>query len=149
MEIKQQIMDDLKEAMRSGAAEQRDTLRNLRAAIKQVEIDEQQTLDDAGVIDVLGRQAKQRRESIVEYEAGGREDLAAQERRELAIIETYLPRQFSADEIRALARQTIDELGVTDPRGMGQVMGQLMPQLRGQADGRLVNQIVRELLQKQ
>lgn len=148
MDIKQQINDDLKEAMRGGDQARRDALRLLRAAIKQVEVDAQTSLDDAGVIDVISRQAKQRRESIAEYEAGGRADLVEKERQELAYIEAYLPRQLGEDEIRALAQAAIDEVGVSDPRGMGQVMARLMPQLKGQADGRLVNQIVRGLLQK-
>lgn len=146
MTVREQLQNDMKEAMRSGDNERRDTLRMLMAAIKQVEIDEQKTLDEAGVLNVLTKQAKQRRESIADYEAAGRPEMAAQEKSELAVIETYLPQMMGREEIRALATAVIADLGVTDARSMGQVMGRLMPQVKGKADGRLVNEVVRELL---
>ncbi|MCA9963918.1 MAG: GatB/YqeY domain-containing protein [Anaerolineales bacterium] len=147
MSLKQQLQDDLKEAMRGGDAARRDVLRLMMAAIKQAEVDGQKTLDDAGVQEVLTKQAKQRRESITDYENAGRADLAAGEQAELTIIEVYLPQMMSEAEVRAVAATLIAELGVTDAKGMGQVMGRLMAQLKGKADGRLVNQVVRDLLQ--
>lgn len=147
MSLKQQLQDDLKEAMRGGDAARRDVLRLMMAAIKQAEVDGQKTLDDAGVQEVLTKQAKQRRESITDYENAGRADLAAGEQAELTIIEVYLPQMMSEAEVRAVAAALIAELGVTDAKGMGQVMGRLMAQLKGKADGRLVNQVVRDLLQ--
>lgn len=147
MSLKQQLQDDLKEAMRGGDAARRDVLRLMMAAIKQAEVDSQKALDDAGVQDVLTKQAKQRRESITDYENAGRADLAAGEQAELAIIEVYLPQMMSEAEVRAVAAELIAELGVTDAKGMGQVMGRLMAQLKGKADGRVVNQVVRDLLQ--
>lgn len=147
MSLKKQLQDDLKEAMRSGDAARRDVLRLMMAAIKQSEVDGQATLDDAGVQEILTKQAKQRRESMADYESAGRADLAAAEQAELVLIEAYLPQQMSADEVRAVAAGLIVELGVTDAKGMGQVMGRLMAQLKGKADGRLVNQVVRDLLQ--
>lgn len=132
--------------MRSGEAERRDVLRLLVAAIKQEEVDQRQTLEDSQVQEVLVKQAKQRRESIVDAEQAGRPDLAEAEQRELTIIEEYLPQQMSRDEVEAVARQVIEELGVQDMKSMGQVMGRLMPQLKGQADGRVVSDVVRELL---
>ena len=146
MTLKEQLQNDIKQAMRDGNGLRRDVLRMVTAAIKQVEVDERIVLDDAGVEDVLRRQAKQRRESIVDYEKAGRTDSVEEETAELAIIESYLPQMLSRDEIAALARPIIDELGVTDVKGMGQVMSKLMPQLHGNADGRLVNEVVRELL---
>lgn len=148
MTVRETILSDLKSAMKSGDTESRNTLRSLTAAIKQVEIDTGKSLDDAGVQAVVMKQAKQRRESMAEYERAGRDDLVAQEQRELAIIDRYVPQMMGRAEIATVARQTIDELGVTDMKGMGQVMGQLMGQLRGKADGRLVNDVVRELLQR-
>ena len=147
MSLKQQLQDDLKEAMRGGDAARRDVLRLMMAAIKQAEVVGQKTLDDAGVQEVLTKQAKQRRESITDYENAGRADLAAGEQAELTIIEVYLPQMMSEAEVRAVAAALIAELGVTDAKGMGQVMGRLMAQLKGKADGRLVNQVVRDLLQ--
>ncbi len=147
MALKEQLTEDMKTAMRAGDTEKRDTLRMLLAAIKQVEIDEQVVLDDAGVTAVLTRQAKQRRESIADYEQAGRGEMAAAEKSELDIIESYLPQMMDAAEIQALAVDIIAQLGVTDVKGMGQVMSRLMPQVKGKADGRLVNEIVRRLLQ--
>ena len=146
MSVREQIMADLKAAMKSGDTDTRDTLRGLTAAIKQVEIDSAKSLDDAGVEAVVMKQAKQRRESIAEYSRAGRTDLVEQEELELAILDRYIPQMMSQDEIEVIAAQTIADLGVTDVRGMGQVMGKLMPQLRGKADGRDVNIVVRRLL---
>ncbi|MCB0019108.1 MAG: GatB/YqeY domain-containing protein [Anaerolineales bacterium] len=149
MGIKNKLQADLKDAMKSGATDRRDVLRSLLAAVKQVEIDDQIQLDDEGVMDVLIKQAKQHRESIADFEKGGRAEMVAEEQHVLAIIEEYLPKQASEDEIRALAAAKIAELGVTNPKGMGQVMSAMMVDLKGQADGKVVSQIVRELLLNQ
>jgi uncharacterized protein YqeY len=119
----------------------------LLAAIKQAEVDGQMELDDAGVQAVLTKQAKQRRESIADYERAGREALADQEKAELLIIESYLPTMMTREEIADAAKQTISEVGATGPQDMGKVMGQLMPKVGGKADGSLVSEVVRELLQ--
>ncbi|MCA9972528.1 MAG: GatB/YqeY domain-containing protein [Anaerolineales bacterium] len=148
MSLKQKLTDDMKTAMRTGDTQKRDTLRMLLAAVKQTEIDDRTTLDDAGVQAVLTKQAKQRRESIADYEKAGRAEMVAEEAAELAVIESYLPQMMSAEAVRAEAQQVIAELGVTDVKGMGQVMSQLMPRLKGQADGRVVSAVVRELLQR-
>ncbi len=147
-DIRERMTADLKHAMQTGDTHTRDTLRLMMAAIKQEEVDSGRKLDDAGVMTVLLKQAKQRRESIEQYGRGGRSDLVSAESAELSIIESYLPKMLGADDIRALAEAIIQELGVTDSRGAGQVLNRLMPQVKGQADGKLVNQIVRELLQK-
>ncbi len=147
MGLKEQLLQDVKNAMRAGDNERRNTLRMLLAAIKQTEVDSRTTLDDAGIQSALSKQAKQRRESIADYERAGRDEMAAQEKAELAVIEAYLPQMMSREEIVTLARAVIAQLGVDSAKGMGQVMGRLMPQVKGKADGRLVNQVVRELLQ--
>ncbi len=147
MGLKEQIRSDMADAMRSGDTQRRDTLRMLAAAIKQVEVDDQTTLDDAGVLAVLNKQAKQRRESIAEYEKAGRADLVASEQDELVIIESYLPQMMSREEIAAIAAPIVAELGASGPKDMGKVMGRLMPQVKGKADGRDVNEVVRALLQ--
>lgn len=146
MDLKERLRTDMAEAMKSGNTQNRDTLRMLLAAVKQSEVDEKKSLDDAGVVGVLTKQAKQRRESIADYQKAGRVDLVVQEEAELALIEQYLPKQMGRDEVRAIAGQIIAELGVTDAKGTGQVMSRLMPKVKGQADGRLVNDVVRELL---
>lgn len=147
MSLKEQLRADMAAAMRDGENDKRNTLRMLLAAIKQTEVDDQVTLDDAGVQAVLTKQAKQRRESIADYEKAGRPEMVANEKMELDIIESYLPQMMGPEEVKALAAQVIADLGVSDIKGMGQVMGRLMPQLKGQADGRVVNEVVRELLQ--
>ena len=147
MSMKETLQQDRIAAMRAGDTAKRNAVGLLLAAIKQEEVDNQMTLDDEGVMEVLQRQAKQRRESIADYEKAGRPEMAATEEAELTIIESYLPQQMSREQITAVAAEIIAELGVTDARGMGQVMGRLMPKVKGQADGRLVNEVVRELLQ--
>lgn len=149
MSLKNTLQQDRIAAMKSGDTVKRNTLGLLLAAIKQEEIDSQTTLDDAGVQALLTKQTKQRRESIADYEKAGNPEMAASEGAELTIIESYLPQQMGRDEITAIAAEVIAELGVTDAKGMGQVMGKLMPKVKGQADGRLVNEVVRELLQNQ
>ena len=146
MELKKQLMADLKTAMREKDTQTRNTIRLMQSAIKQIEVDKRVTLDNDAVLAVLMKQAKQRRESIAEYEKGGRAELATVEKDELAIIDRYLPRMMTRDELKPLVRAALDETGVTDMKGMGKLMGRLMPQVKGKADGRLVNQVVREML---
>ncbi len=146
MNLKEQLMADLKVAMRAKDIETRNALRMLQAAIKQVEIDGGSALDEAGAMAVVTKQAKQRRESIKEYEAAGRDDLAAPEKVELAIFERYLPTLMSREEVEQIASKVIADVGATGPRDTGKVMGRLMGQLKGKADGGLVNQVVSALL---
>jgi uncharacterized protein YqeY len=146
MTLKEQLTQDTIAASKGGDKKKRDVLRMLQAAVKQVEIDDRVTLDDAGVQQVLTKQAKQRRESLAEYTKAGRDDLAAQEAYELEIIEAYLPQLMNREEIGVLVSQAITDTGASSPKDMGKVMGRLMPQVKGKADGRLVNQIVREQL---
>jgi len=148
MTLKERILEDMRAAMKSGDAAKRDTLRLIRAAIVNAEKAgaKEIQLDDAGVLDVLRRQAKQRRESIAEYKKAGREDLAEKESAELAIITAYLPAQLSRQEIVVAARQAIAQVGATSPAQMGAVMKILMPRLKGRADGKTVNAVVQELL---
>ncbi len=146
MELKQQLQADVAAAMRAGEAQRRNVLRGLLAAVKQAEVDGRQTLDDEGVQAVLRKEIKQRQESIADFEKAGRSADVEEQQQEIEIIEGYLPQMLSREEIAAAAAAIIAELGVTDVKGMGQVMGRLMPQLKGQADGRLVNEVVRDLL---
>jgi uncharacterized protein YqeY len=147
MELKERLIADRKQARLDGDKEKRDTLQLLLAAIKQIEVDEQTTLDDEQVESVLAKQAKQRRESIADAERAGRMDLVEIEKVELAVIEAYLPQMMSEDQVRQIAGEVIAEVGATNLKDMGSVMGQLMPRLQGQADGRVVSSVVRQLLQ--
>ncbi|MCX5995073.1 MAG: GatB/YqeY domain-containing protein [Chloroflexi bacterium] len=144
--LQEKLMNDLKAAMKG-----RDRLRQLviqlvRAGIQNAEIAQQKTLDDAGVLGVIAKEAKQRRESIVAFKKGNRPDLVAKEEAELAILLEYLPQQISREEIIAAARQVIKEVGAQGPGDKGKVMQKLMPQLKGKAEGRDINDIVTGLL---
>jgi uncharacterized protein YqeY len=146
MHPKDQILQDLKDAMRSGDTKRREALRLLTAAFKQVEVDQRKELTEDDVIGILTSEAKKRREAIEEAEKAGRAELAAQEKYELALIQTYLPQQLSRAEIEKFVREAVREVGATTPKDMGKVMKVLMPRLQGQADGKLVNTIVKEVL---
>ena len=147
MTIQEQLSDDLKTAMKAQDAVTKDTVRLIRAAMKNAEIEKGCLLDDAGALDVLARMAKQYRDSITTYRDNGREDLAVREEAELAVVARYLPEQLGEDEVRTLAEQAVAELGASGPQDRGKVMGRLMPQLKGKADGSVVNRIVGELLE--
>lgn len=146
MNPKEQIQQDLKEAMKSGDTRRREVLRLMMAAFKQVEVDKRIQLSDDDSISVLMTEAKKRRESIEEMDRAGRAALAEQERYELGVIEAYLPQQLSRAEIEDLVRAAIQESGATTPKDMGKVMQVLMPRVKGKADGKLVNAVVKDLL---
>ena len=142
MTMKTRLDDDLKQAMRDRDAPRRDVIRLLRSAIRNEEIRVQKDLDDDAVVQVLSRQAQQRRDSIEAFTQGNREDLADKERAELEIIMGYMPQQLSRDEIEELAVRTIAEVGASGPGDMGKVMSVIMPQVRGRAEGREVSAAV-------
>lgn len=147
--VRDQLRSDLRDAMRAKDVPRRNTIRMLEAAIKNAEIEKRGAdLPDADVLAILQRQVKQRRESIEQFEKGGRDDLAETERVEIAIIEQYLPRQLNREEVTERARAVIDQVGASGPGDRGKVMGMLMKELRGEADGSLVNAVVGELLAK-
>jgi len=146
MGLQQRIDEDYVAAMKAGEAERRNTLRLLRAALKNAGIEARGPLSEEAVTRVLAQQAKMRRDSIEQYDAGGRADLADAERAELAVIESYLPRQLAPDEIEAEARRVIAAAGARGPGDVGQVMRQLMADLAGRADGKVASDIVRRLL---
>ena len=142
MTMKTRLDDDLKQAMRDRDAPRRDVIRLLRSAIRNEEIRVQKDLDDDAVIQVLSRQAQQRRDSIEAFTQGNREDLADKERAELEIIMGYMPQQLSRDEIEELVARTVAEVGASGPGDMGKVMSVIMPQVRGRAEGREVSAAV-------
>lgn len=149
MSIKEKIHNDLKEAMKAGDALKRDTLRMLDSAIKNTEIEKMKRetgLADEEVIEVAARAVKQRKDSIEQYEKGGRADLAEKEKQELEILLAYLPEQMDEDNIREVVKGVIAETGASSKTDMGKVMGQAMGKLKGQADGNVVKKIVEEVL---
>jgi len=146
MNLKDRLTEDLRQSMRQGDERRKSTIRLVRAAIINAEIERGQDLGEDEVLAIIAKQAKQRRESVAEFAKGGRQDLVDQEEEELQILLSYLPAQMSRDEIEVAARQVIAEVGATSMAQMGEVMRRLMSQLKGKADGSLVNQVVREIL---
>jgi uncharacterized protein YqeY len=149
MSLKARLTDDMKAAMKGGDKERLAVIRLLNAAIKQREVDERIELDDAQVLAVLEKQMKQRRDSLTQYEAAGRHDLAAVERFELGVIQGYLPQALDADELAAAVAAAIAEAGATGPQDMGKVMAVLKPKVAGRADmGALSGLVKQQLAQK-
>lgn len=148
MTLQERLLKDLHKAMRQQDGVRRSTLRLLRAAIQNEEIAQRKSLDDAAVLAVVSRQARQRQESIEAYRNGNRLDLAEREEAELAILQEYLPEPLSHDMLVQLAAKVVKEVGATGPGEMGKVMSVLMPMVRSQADGTEVKRIVTLLLQE-
>lgn len=140
------IQEALKQAMIAKDATRRDTLRMIQSAFKQVEVDERRELTAEDAVAVLQREVKKRRESVEEARRIGRSDIADSEAEQLAVLEAFLPRQMSRDEIAVLVQEAIAATGASSGKDMGKVMSALMPKVKGLADGRLVNEVVRELL---
>jgi uncharacterized protein len=136
----------LKEAMRNKDSNRRDVIRMTLSAIKQVEIDTRKELTSDGVIEVLQKEAKKRRESIEEATKAGREAMAEEETYELGVLEEFLPRQLTYDEIKVIVQEVIASVGASSTKDTGKVMGPVMARVKGLADGRLVNQVVKDLL---
>jgi uncharacterized protein len=146
MSIKEQLQEDIKSAMRSKQADRLATLRLVSAAIKQKEVDERVELNDAAVLAVLEKMIKQRKDSIAQFQAGGRQDLVDIEQAELAILTTYMPAQLSEAEVTSTIEAAIAQVGAAGPQDMGKVMAVIKPQLAGKADMGLVSQILKSKL---
>lgn len=148
MSLKAQLMEDMKAAMKAKEAGKQKlaVIRMVRSAIRQTEIDGKKELDDNDVIALISKEVKMRRDSIEEFQKGGRQDLVEQTEAEIAVLMPYLPQQLSEDEVRTLVKEAIAATGASTPKDMGKVMGKLMPKVKGRADGKMVNTIVRELL---
>ena len=146
MPLKDQISTDLKEAMRAGDARKRDAIRLLTAALKQKEVDERTTLADADVVAIIDKMIKQRRDSIAQFEKGGRQDLADTEKYELSVLQVYMPQAMSEAEIADAIAASIAENGAQGPADMGKVMAVLKPRLAGRADMSQVSGLVKARL---
>lgn len=146
MSLQDQLNSDMKDAMRAKDSVRLTTIRQLRSAIKNKEIEIGKALDDEAVIGVISTQVKQRREAAQMYRDNERLDLAEKEDAEMAVLQSYLPAQLDEAELREIIAAIIAEVGAASPKDMGKVMGPVMAKTRGCADGKLVNQLVRELL---
>ena len=144
--LKDQINDDMKAAMRAKDSERLGTIRLLLAAIKQKEVDERVTLDDTGVIAIVDKLIKQRKDSVAAYVAAARQDLADKESSEIKVLEAYLPQRMSADEVTAAVKAIVAEVGASGPGDMGKVMGVVKTRLAGKADMGQVSAAVKAAL---
>ena len=148
MTLKERINEDMKAAMRAGEAAKRDAIRLLLAAIKQKEVDERVVLDDAAVVAVIDKMLKQRRDSITQYEAAGRQDLANAEKFEAELLTNYMPAGLSAEAVAAAVAAAVAETGAAGPGDMGKVMAILKPKLAGRADMTEVSKMVKVAIAK-
>jgi len=146
MSLKNQVIEDMKSALKAGEKDRLKVVRLILAAIKQVEVDKRIELDDAAVLAVLDKMVKQRRDSVEQFEKGDREDLAAIERAEIEVLDHYLPEQLSADELTALVDEAIAASGAESMRDMGKVMGKIKAKAAGRADMGAVSASVKERL---
>jgi len=145
-DLQKRMSEDLKRAMKSGDTVRRDTLRMLISSVKNAEIAKQASLDSSDILGVISRDVKRHQESIDAFKKGNRADLVAKEEAEMAILQGYLPKQMTHDEIVAAAREVMAEVGAKGPGDKGKVMQQLMPKLKGKADGKEINEVVTGLL---
>jgi uncharacterized protein YqeY len=148
MDIKSELNNAVKDAMKSGDEVRKRTIRMVLAAIKQVEVDKRITLDDAAVISILQKEIKLRKEALDESQRANRADLAAEAQSEIEVLVVFLPTGLSADELRVLVQAAVEETGASAPADMGKVMKVLLPKIAGRAPGDQVSAMVREVLQK-
>ncbi|MDQ0088460.1 uncharacterized protein YqeY [Paenibacillus anaericanus] len=147
MNLSERLNEDMKQAMRNQDKFKLSTIRMVRATMKNLEIDLKRTLNDNEVLDILGREIKQRKDALQDFEQAGRDDLAEKVKAEAEILAEYLPEQLNEEEIKVIVQQTIQETGASSKADIGKVMSALMPKVKGRADGKLVNQAVQQLLQ--
>ncbi|EKT6363162.1 GatB/YqeY domain-containing protein [Campylobacter coli] len=146
MNLKEQILNDIKEAMKQKDYFKRDTLRTLNAAFKQVEVDERIELSDERILKIIASEIKKRKDAIELYSKGGREDLAQKEQKEIALFESYLPQQLSDEELQAALKEMIANLGVSSLKDQGLVMKEAKAKFGARVDGKRLNVTLRELL---
>lgn len=146
MSLKERLADDLKSAMKNKDVIRKNVVQMVRAAVLQVEKDNKVTLDDEGVLDVIAKQMKQRRDSLPDYEKSGRDDLIAELKAEMDVLAEYLPKQMTREEIYAVVEEAVKATGASSMKDMGKIMAVVMPKTKGRADGRVINEIAKELL---
>ncbi len=146
MALKEQLMEDLKDAMKNKNEIKKNTVTMIKAAILQVEKDKQITLEDDAIVEIIAKEAKKRKDAIAEFEKAGREDLINQTNEELAIIKAYLPEELSTEELTKIIEEVIVEVGAETMKDMGKVMQAVKAKTAGRADGKTINEIVKSKL---
>ena len=146
MSLKKDLMDDLKTSMKNKDKTMKNTIIMIRAAIKQREVDERIELSNEDILEIISKQLKERRMSIVEFKKGNRQDLVDLTLDEIEILLKYLPKQLSEEEITEIVKETIDEVNATSMKDIGIIMKAVMPKVKGKADGKMVNKAIRQIL---
>lgn len=146
MSLKDKLMQDLKAAMKSKNKTEKMVITMIRAAVKQYEVDTREDADDQKVLELINKEYKKLKDSIVEFKKAERLDLVEEAEGEVEVILKYLPKQLTEEEVRVIVSETIAEVGAQGKQDMGKVMGALMPKVKGLADGKLVSSVVKELL---
>ncbi len=146
MSLKEQLAQDLKASMKDKDVIRKNAVQSIRAAVLQVEKDSKVTLDDDGVIGVIAKEVKKRKDVLPDYEKSGREDLIAELKKEIEVLTGYLPSQLTQEELDGIVKDAIDRIGATSMKDMGKIMADVMPKITGRADGGAVNVTVKKLL---
>ncbi len=146
MSLKDVLADDLKSAMKDKDIVRKNTVQMVRAGVLQIEKDKKVTLDDDGVLEVIAKQLKQRKDSLPDYEKSGRDDLIAELKAEIDVLMKYLPEQLTKEELEVIVADAIKSTGASSVKDMGKVMACVMPQTKGRADGKMINEIARAML---
>ncbi len=144
--LKEKLMEDLKSAMKEKNEIKKNTVTMIKAAVLQIEKDKQIQLDDTQILDIISKEAKKRKDALVEFEKSGRQDLVDQTNEELRVIKEYLPEELSLEELEAIIEDTIKEVGAVDMKDMGKVMQAVKAKTTGRADGKTINEIVKRKL---
>jgi len=147
MALKEKLIEDLKSSMKNKDTIRKNTITMIRAAIKQKEVDERIQLDDDGIIEIISKQLKEKKNVIEDFKRGQRQDLVEQTEKEMEILLEYLPKQLSEEDIRRIVMETVKEVNASSMKDIGLVMKSVMPKLKGKADGSTVNKIVKEILE--
>lgn len=146
MSLKDRLLEDMKMAMKDKNSIKKNTVQMVRSAVLQVEKDNKVTLDDDGIIEVIAKEVKKRRDSLPDFEKSGREDLVDALKAEINVLLEYLPQQLTEEELEIIVKNAIADTGATSAKDIGKIMQAVMPQVKGRADGKLINQIVKKLL---
>jgi len=146
MSLKERLLEDMKTAMKEKDAVKKNAIQMARSAVLQVEKDNRVTLDDDGIVEVIAREVKKRRDSLPEYEKSGRQELIDNLKAEIEVLLQYLPQQLTEEELEVIVKQAVQDTGASSARDMGKIMQEVMPKVKGRADGKMVSQIVKKLL---
>jgi len=147
MSLKEKLLEDMKTAMKEKDEVRKDTVILVRSAILQVEKDNKVTLDEEGILEVIAKEVKKRRDSLPEYEKSNREDLIDRLKKEIEILLVYLPEQLTEEQLEVIVKQTIEEIGAASIKDMGKVMQAVLPKVKGRADGKMINLLAKKYLQ--